>query len=226
LLCAGTLPAKNVPKNIEIQSGTPPIFLYLVVRAGMSTLPKFRQKTCFFCNFGGHFGDFGCQGPPKVTCRHPRRLRDDFLMIFDGFGSPFRGPGGALWGTFWCMFCEMYIFSQIVRGIFGLWKRSENGAPQGGVDMQSAHAGACFVRVGTCRPGTVLGSILGAFWEPKSTLYSVLVDLGCKLGAQKQWGGRGCVLWCPGCQNGPFRVVPLNPGKTNQWSRTASRAKE
>jgi len=60
--------------------------------------------------------------------------------------------------------------------------------------------------------GTVLGSILGAFWEPKSTLYSVLVDLGCKLGAQKQWGGRGCVLWCPGCQNGPFWVVPASEG--------------
>ncbi len=61
--------------------------------------------------------------------------------------------------------------------------------------------------------GTVLGSILGAFWEHKSTLYSVLVDLGCKWGAQKQWGGRGCVLWCPGCPNGPFCGVPPEGGK-------------
>ncbi len=51
--------------------------------------------------------------------------------------------------------------------------------------MQFAHAGACFVRVCSCRPGSVLGSILGAFWEPKSPLYSFLVDLGCKLDAQK-----------------------------------------
>ena len=57
--------------------------------------------------------------------------------------------------------------------------------PKGGPDMQSAHAGACFVRVGSCRLGTILGSILGAFWEPRSPLYSFLVDLGCKLGAQK-----------------------------------------
>ena len=28
LLCAGTLPAKNVPKNIEIQDGTLPIFCF------------------------------------------------------------------------------------------------------------------------------------------------------------------------------------------------------
>ena len=44
--CAGTLPANIVPKNIEIQGGTLPIFVFwnLVVRAGMSTLPKFRQK--------------------------------------------------------------------------------------------------------------------------------------------------------------------------------------
>ncbi len=95
-----------------------------------------------------------------------------------------------------------------------------------GEAMRSAHAGACFVRVGTCRPGTVLGSILGAFWEPKSTLYSFLVDLGCKLGAQKQWGGRGCVLWCPGCQNGPFRVFPAKGGKpTSDPGRPRARRK-
>ena len=91
------------------------------------------------------------------------------------------------------MFCEMDIFYIFLEACFGTPKRSENGAPQWGVDMQSAHAGACFVRVGTCRPGTVLGSILGAFWEPKSALYSVWVDLGCKLGAQKQCS----VLWSP-----------------------------
>ena len=70
--------------------------------------------------------------------------------------------------------------------------------------------------------GTVLGSILVAFWEPKSTLYSVLVDLGCKLGAQKQWDGRGCVLWCPGCQNGPFggeRPKGGNRSNCARWPR-------
>ena len=71
--------------------------------------------------------------------------------------------------TFWCPFS-------------GLRKRSENGAPGKGGDMRSAHAGACFVRVGSCRLGSVLGSILGAFWEPGSPLYSLLVDLGCSLG--------------------------------------------
>ena len=69
--------------------------------------------------------------------------------------------------------------------LFDLLERSENGAPQRGLDMQSAYAGACFVRVGSCRPGSVLGSILEAFWEPKSPLYSFLVDLGCKLDAKK-----------------------------------------
>ena len=39
---------------------------------------------------------------------------------------------------------------------------SENGGPQGGVDMQSAHAGACFVRVGRCGLDSILGSVLGA----------------------------------------------------------------
>ena len=40
-----------VQKNIEIYGGTLPIFLfgYLVVIAGMSTLPQFRQNICDFC---------------------------------------------------------------------------------------------------------------------------------------------------------------------------------
>ncbi len=57
--------------------------------------------------------------------------------------------------------------------------------PKGGVDMQSDNACACFVRVGRCRFGSILDSILESFWEPKSPLYSFLVDLRCKLGAQK-----------------------------------------
>ena len=65
-------------------------------------------------------------------------------------------------------------------------KGAETELPKGGGDMQSAHAGAGFVRVSSCRLGAVLGSILGAFWEPRSPLYSFLVGLGCKLGAQKR----------------------------------------
>ena len=110
-----------------------PFFVNLVVRAGMSTLPKFRPKSKIFGNFGGNLGDLGWQGPPKVTCRHPGRLRDDFFMIFDGLGPPFRVPGGALWGTFWCMFCEIDLFKPIFRSIFS---DSEKGAktelPKGG----------------------------------------------------------------------------------------------
>ena len=44
--------------------------------------------------------------PLKVAAGHPRRLRDDFATIFDRFGSPLGDPGGALWGSFWCMFLE------------------------------------------------------------------------------------------------------------------------
>ena len=73
--------------------------------------------------------------------------------------------------TFWCPFS-------------GRGKRSKNGAPQGG-DMRSAHAGACFVRVGPRSVGSILGSIFGAFWEAKSALYSFGVDQRCKLRTQK-----------------------------------------
>ncbi len=104
------------------------------------------------------------------------------MMIFDGFGPPFGVPGGALWGSFWRMFCEMDPFKQSVRVICRTLKKSENGGPQGGVDMQSAHACACFVRVGRCGLDSILGSILGSFWEPSSPLYSFLVALGAWVG--------------------------------------------
>ncbi len=38
--------------------------------------------------------------------------------------------------------------------------------------MQSDNACACFVRVGRCRFGSILGSILESFWGPSSLLYS------------------------------------------------------
>ncbi len=57
-----------------------------------------------------------------------------------------------------------------------------NGAPQGWVDMQSDHACACFVRVGRCRLGSILGSILESFWEPSSLLYSSVGALVAPVG--------------------------------------------
>ena len=77
------------------------------------------------------------------------------------------------------MLCEMDPFKQIVRVILSDSEKSENGGPQGGVDMQSAHAGACFVRVGHYGLDSILGSILGSFSEPSSPLYHFLVALGC-----------------------------------------------
>ena len=80
------------------------------------------------------------------------------MMIFDGFVPPFGVPGGALWGSFWRMFCEMDPFKSIVRVILSdSEKRVKMEVPKGGVDMQSAHAGACFVRVGHCGLDSILG---------------------------------------------------------------------
>ncbi len=52
--------------------------------------------------------------------------------------------------------------------------------------MQSDNACACFVRVGRCRFGSILGSILESFWEPSSLLYSFLVARVAKTGSQKR----------------------------------------
>ena len=46
--------------------------------------------------------------------------------------------------------------------------------------MQSVHACACFVRVGRCCLGSILGSILESFWEPGGALYSFWGDFFTK----------------------------------------------
>ena len=68
----------------------------------------------------------------------------------------------------------------------GLGKWNEHGAPHEGGDMRSAHAGACFVRVGARHFGSILGSILESFWEPSSPLYSFWVAMVAKTGSQKR----------------------------------------
>ena len=100
--------------------------------------------------------------------------------------------------------------------------------PKGG-DMQSDNACACFVRVGRCRFGSILGSILESLWEPSSLLYSFLVarvaetgpPKGCTTNNKKHklnrihlWGG-GC--WRPGR---PKRSIVANwaPKMTPKWS--------
>ena len=119
------------------------------------------------------WGPTGAQGSPKSD------FGDILGSVWEPSGSTFgvildqNFEIGGIMSTFWCPF-------------FGLGKRRENWAPQGGVDMRSAHAGACFVRVGPRRFGSILGSILESFWEPSSPLYSFLVDPVAKTGSQKR----------------------------------------
>ena len=70
--------------------------------------------------------------------------------------------------TFWCF-------------VSGLGNERKRSSPGGG-DMRSAHAGACFVRVGPRR----FGSVLESFWEPSAPLYSFLVARVTKTGSQRE----------------------------------------
>ena len=97
-----TLPDFRHPKRYKIQGGTPAIFcLSFGVRPSIHTLPKFHPNSCVFRMIFGVFWG----GPPirnnflrsKVAGGRPRRLRDDFVMIFGGFW-PFGEPRGTLWG--------------------------------------------------------------------------------------------------------------------------------
>ena len=51
--------------------------------------------------------------------------------------------------------------------------------------MQSDDACACFVRVGRCHFGSILGSILEWFLEQSSLLYSFLGALGAETGLKE-----------------------------------------
>ena len=78
---------------------------------------------------------------------------------------------GVIFGARFANRCDYVDFLVI---FFRSRKNERKRSSQGG-DMRSAHAGAGFVRVGRCRFGTVLGSILESFWEPRAPLYSFLV---------------------------------------------------
>ena len=128
--------------------------------------------------FGVILGQWWSLGVPKG----PKAPQSQILVTF---GAAFGSPRGALLGSFWFKNSKVEGLCRLFGALFPVFETgAKRGLPRGG-DMRSAHAGVCFVRVGSCRLGSVLGSILGAFWEPRSPLYSLLVDLGCKLGAQK-----------------------------------------
>ena len=71
---------------------------------------------------GPLWGQGVSQETPRVT----------FFRILRHFWPPFRVPGGALWGSFWRMFCEMDLFSLIVGCIFRPLKKERKwSSPRG-----------------------------------------------------------------------------------------------
>ncbi len=92
------------------------------------------------------------------------------------FGSHFGLLLGALGEHFWghcgSTFRNRRDYVDFLVPFFRSRKKERKRGSPGGGDMRSAHAGACFVRVGPRRFGSILGSILESFWEPSSPLYS------------------------------------------------------
>ena len=102
------------------------------VRASIHTLPTNRPISALCLSFFGI-----CWGVPplKVPGWHPKRLRDNFVTIFDRFGSPFGVPGGALWGSCWRILFETYFSTAHVSVFFS---DSEKG-----VKMELPKGGPC-----------------------------------------------------------------------------------
>ncbi len=116
----------------------------------------------------------------------PKEPKAPQSQIFVTFWAPLGSPRGALLRSFRPQISK----SEGLCWLFGVLfldseKEPKRSSPGGG-DMRSAHAGACFVRVGPRRVGSILGSILEAFWEPSSPLYSLWVALVAKRGTQKR----------------------------------------
>ena len=91
--------------------------------------------------------------------------------------------GGSLFGHF-LQKDGFYVDFSLSFSSAPFW--SENGHSKRGVDIGSAHAGACFVRVGRCRLGSILGSILESFWGPSSPLYSFVGARVAETGSKKK----------------------------------------
>ena len=53
--------------------------------------------------------------------------------------------------------------------------------------MQSVHAGTCLLRVGPCRRGSMLGTILDPFWGPGSLLSSLVGARWAETGPLKSY---------------------------------------
>ncbi len=73
-----------------------------------------------YCHFGDFWGEGGgvLRRAPLKAGGSPRRLRDDFGMIFDGFWSPFGEPRGPLWGSFGRQSLQLGAFMSILRCFF------------------------------------------------------------------------------------------------------------
>ena len=134
------------------------------------------------------FWNFCRGGVPLTAAGSPRRLRDDFGMIFDGFRSPFGEPRGSLWGSFGRQSLQPGAFMSIFRCFF--WclkkrvekgtesslKRSLFGGGRHGSSVVNSSKNLVF-HVFKQTPffftfGSIFCSILESFWEPSSSLYS------------------------------------------------------
>jgi len=106
LVCAGTLPAKMVPKNIEIQGGTLPFFLFESQEYYCITAIKSSKFQSIFGIFGRHFVGFlvivAVRAPlwiPRGPKRAPKAAQRRFGDQFVGIWVSFWGPGGSLSGS-------------------------------------------------------------------------------------------------------------------------------
>ncbi len=88
------------------------------------------------------------------------------------FGLLLGALGEHFWGHFGQQIRNRRDYVDFLVPFFWSRKKEQKRSSPGGGDMRSAHAGACFVRVGRCRVGSILGSILEPFWELRSVLYS------------------------------------------------------
>ncbi len=104
---AATLPAETLPPKARNTGRNARIFFECWSK---SEYPYSAKIASNFANCSVDFRYILGGYPLKFAGRHPRRLRDDFVTIFDGFGLPFGVLGGALWGYFGRMFCEMDLF--------------------------------------------------------------------------------------------------------------------
>ena len=143
------------------------------------------------------WGSFGFRG--WLRSRFRVDLRNERVLQNGNFWHPW-----APWGRFWTLGHQKYYV--FLTTCFWIAFCIDSGRPSEVAGMRSAHAGACFVRVGRFWKGSILRSIWGSFWNEKGDQNPNYTNFGDHVG---HFGGIFLCVVCVSSKKIDFDNIDL-----------------